>query len=907
MPPRAKVNRTQRVKQRMQNPTAEELAQRERYERAWRATRAFNKLIPQLTSYVRAVARDSSLRVQATAGVTCTDGRTVYIRPPLSLGDDIKHVKSDCNERDKVTRRQLCPACDSREMVMACVYHEVAHIIFGTMVEPTPEGLAPIFDLINEWHPSSVCDHAEKITKQIEQWKAQGDNTYLAYAAGFTESLKLLVNALEDARVNSGMFNARPGTRAMMDANIAEVFELGVEVSTDEEFIRWQDRTLDEQIFIGSFLAASDYHNHLDTLSEDAREVLYSAAIEAYISDVGRCQDIHDIVRVTVDAWRKFQELGHFVLPKCVKQEEMPSISDCESDDGPSGEIDDSESGQTSEDSGGGGSESGDSSEGSSGGSEHSASPDGGGSTTGESGSGVEPELPSEFESESGDSENEAGSAESDERTSPEASGDLDEGESAESSGSGERATSRVDRPSDSQPEDKRTAEQGSSQSDPTAGGDKETGEPSGNSSRLDQHHDGIGSEDSNESNVDSDGNEESDVETDDEDPGTHVDESDRLAEIAKRISLHGLIKKIDPTSNTKEFACGHTERKRVPVPLNEDQHEEESVHEDEEDDEYYEEEMLILVGGVGGQDRELLIAIAQAMRFDSPSVELSGITEVEFPHTRTGWVQNYQYPEKSDPKTFMPNEAVLGQLTMAAKLAFEENRRAKYQSNLKSGRVRGRSLAKRVPDNDPRMFQKKKVPGKRSHHVVIGIDCSGSTNMFTDDQQDRIISRIKRAAFGEAEMLSRLGISFEVWGHSAGEGLNNIADDDTQGWLFAIKRANQAWDSKSKMRLASIGPVSGNVDGHTLEFYRKQAEQSASLQKHIRYYTDGEMPAMNYEDELSVLIREIDYCKKNGINLLSVGIETDSPAEHGFNNVRVDSDADLIKVVQQLQRAVIQ
>src|SRR6266498_4690723 len=82
-------------------------------ERAWRAVRAFNKLTNGLNTYARAVTGNPNVRVKSTHTVSNTDGKTIWIRPPITLGDDTKHDRSVCSERGE-NFRQLCPACDVR-------------------------------------------------------------------------------------------------------------------------------------------------------------------------------------------------------------------------------------------------------------------------------------------------------------------------------------------------------------------------------------------------------------------------------------------------------------------------------------------------------------------------------------------------------------------------------------------------------------------------------------------------------------------------------------------------------------------------------------------------------------------------------------------------------------------------
>jgi hypothetical protein len=75
----------------------------------------------------------------------------------------------------------------------------------------------------------------------------------------------------------------------------------------------------------------------------------------------------------------------------------------------------------------------------------------------------------------------------------------------------------------------------------------------------------------------------------------------------------------------------------------------------------------------------------------------------------------------------------------------------------------------------------------------------------------------------------------------------------------------------------------------------------STATDRIVIYYTDGEMPAENKEEETQILLREIDLYKKYGITLVCVGIQTDSPKQYGLPTVRVDSDDDLVKVIKFL------
>jgi len=130
-------------------------------------------------------------------------------------------------------------------------------------------------------------------------------------------------------------------------------------------------------------------------------------------------------------------------------------------------------------------------------------------------------------------------------------------------------------------------------------------------------------------------------------------------------------------------------------------------------------------------------------------------------------------------------------------------------------------------------------------------------------------------------------------------------------GWMmsldmYVIKDEHEPWDSKCRARLADLGPSGANLDGHSLEFYRKRCEESSATDKIIMYYTDGEMPAENYAEELDLLQENIAKCKRERITLMGVGIGTDSPANHGLDTIQVDGPEDLRKVVKHLGKRLL-
>ena len=152
-----------------------------------------------------------------------------------------------------------------------------------------------------------------------------------------------------------------------------------------------------------------------------------------------------------------------------------------------------------------------------------------------------------------------------------------------------------------------------------------------------------------------------------------------------------------------------------------------------------------------------------------------------------------------------------------------------------------------------------------------------------------------------QATILDRAGIPFAVYAHTGNfhDQYNRSVGMDLE--VYHIKDPKEPWTDKQKERLAAIKSSSANLDGHALEFMRKVCDTRPETDKIIMYYSDGEMPAENYSEELSILTSEITTCKKKGYTLLGVGIRTDSPRAHGLDTVEVHEDSDLIKVVTHL------
>jgi len=179
---------------------------------------------------------------------------------------------------------------------------------------------------------------------------------------------------------------------------------------------------------------------------------------------------------------------------------------------------------------------------------------------------------------------------------------------------------------------------------------------------------------------------------------------------------------------------------------------------------------------------------------------------------------------------------------------------------------------------------------------VVIGLDMSGSTAGGIDEV-------IRAGGFAMAELLSRLGIPFAMYGHSGSRDNPYSYDDKWDLELIHVKNPNEVWDDDAKVRCMSLHGHQCNLDGHTLEFYRRVIQTEHATDKLIMYFTDGAMPYENFDEELAILQKNIQICQRKSIKLVGVGVGNNDPLKYGLDMIRYDRLGDLPKLVDGLAK----
>ena len=883
-------------------------------EQARAAVKAFRSMQPGLSAFARALTGKRAVRVELATGPPRTDGTKIFYRPPIALGLDAKHNRSLCDKRDALTYIMTCPACALREEVLINIYHEISHIAFGSFKATDERDKTQAVERALEEYKGK---YADSIRKRVSEAPLLTKDSYLGLATLISQYLPLLVNVLEDLRIEATMFKARKGTRKMFVASITNVMVEGIE-GEDGIYTKWNSFPLNHQIVGGLYVMATgiNFREHfvpeiVAALEDDVLQGLCKQAVNA--------RSARDTYLLSFPVLARLRELGFCKLPdeeadedeaedkdksdeagdqagdgdqsgeegQSDQKADQPDDNTDQSDDNTDQPDDDTDQPDKED-----GSEDDSSDESGCDSDEDDSNSDQGGKSDGDD---EQEEKDEETDSDGNDSQDSDNKG--DDYGDTELGGSDGTGES-ESGGGADGEGDSTEADSDSVPETDRhsaseesAGQSGASEPDDTSDGDDTSG--SGESEEVDDADD---AEDLyKEDDTDSEGDQDSDAQDSDDDSeavdsGADEGKGGKTLEnnplgmgtpegLPEKISVFGnheyIHEAVADAINNTHYADSDKSAEQVAV------------------------------------DKALDIAIIQGLYFETPSLKVSDVRIFEYenqdkyPGTNAwkGMDQDYGYRQTSyagmreqlgiDCDLDIP-ETVLGPATMQTRRTFDENRRAKNERNLKSGKIRSQALGRRAWSGDERLFQKKTQPGKRSYAVLIGVDISGSTVGVN-------IALAKRAAMAQAELCYRADVNFALWCHTTDNTFNR--DGTITMDMYKIKDFNESWSSPVKERLAKIGSAAGNLDGHSIEYYRREVEKQDATDKIILYYSDGKMPAANYEEELEILQREIKYCRARGIALMGVGIRTDSPARHGLDTFQVNSDNDLIGVTRHLEK----
>jgi len=286
--------------------------------RAARAVHRFSGLCGGLTTVARACTGEPKLQVRPGES-SCTDGKTIWIRPAIELGDNLTHERRLCGRRDPSTKIMFCNACSRDDFVLAIAYHEIAHIAFESFSSAGD-------DRIEAWR-KLASDRGFSKGQIYDRESVAG---HLGVASLVDPQLPWAFNALEDVRVNNLMREERPGFVNMMKAKTSDILDRGID--TPDGKLAWSDQPPHAQAGIAAYSMADETDEAWRAaLDEDAVAIVYDDdEIQKIAADVAEADNTFDSMGLSYKLVNRFRELG--VLPPLPPPEE---------DEGGGGEGDD--------------------------------------------------------------------------------------------------------------------------------------------------------------------------------------------------------------------------------------------------------------------------------------------------------------------------------------------------------------------------------------------------------------------------------------------------------------------------------------------------------------------------------------------------------------------------------------
>lgn len=790
-----------------------------------------------LQSFINGILRDGEKRIIEFNGTgSCTSTDRIFLTPPLNLGVYRVHNKKKCDVYDELGN-SLCSACREQESFMAVALHECAHNVYGSWQEVDWEARDKAK---REWvrnaverriaHPDFAStlkptpgDHTyrsleyefgTRFDTRMEAMKEES-NYFMPLAALLHPWLPVLVNAVEDARVNTLLHSYRAGTTRMFKVRLRNTMEGGIYNPEDGSMNLWKDAPFEAQLCLYGYLEASDYGLIAeDYFSEETKEVWRDGELLRIIDRVPELSTASEAFGLAQEILARMNELGHLLV------EEEESGGGEEDGEEPGG--DPGEDGEPGEDG------------------------DPGSEEDGESPGG---NLAPDEESEDSDDGDGAGEGEGE--------GDPTEGEPGEDGeGSGE----------------------GEGEGDPSKG---KPG-PGGSAEGETTDGDGLGG---------------GGLEGGREKPSTSRQEAVENAREAQR-TLDKLMGHENKSSESLDARMDLDESGEV-------KHDLEPKKEDPD--------------SWGTPNSDMNSAVTQGQHFDKTAGSYAAVSVVklladgrisgtdvipaDWNDLRRAWRSDL---EVENLRSMAEAESSAARAVAELRKIFTNNRAVRTTPNLKAGKIDARTVGRKLKTGRVDVFKKKEVPTNKSYAVVIGLDISGSTGACDTPDRHTRMAHMKAAAYAQAELLHKAGIPFLFWCHTAGY---TYLDGGGYGYdlqFVEIKGWDEKWGELQKKRLRTIRHSRANLDGYTMMAYRRQLDARPEEVGILMYYTDGSMPAENFDEELVVLKNEVKLSKhRNDLQILCVGVLNNEPEEYGLDTVRYDGAQDLSKVVKRLEKAL--
>lgn len=738
---------------------------------------------PGLSRLATVIARKPiKVVITAKASTSSTDGSTIWLKPDISLGAEITHKGRLCGQRDPETELQLCPACARVDESALSFFHEAGHVILGSFDTMEDPDIINIMErTIAERGRSTAGTREAKLLAMLEREKSYGRLTYLRAADVISPYLPMLVNCLEDARVNAGMYAVRPGLEVIFRSDARRIFVEGI-AKEDGSFFHWSGAGPNAQAMIGTYLLAAGYGQLVEQLSPDVQKALKNPRLRLQLMKIERAVSIETVYSAA------------FPVLEALREEGFCTRHDDPKDDPPPRLV--------------------------------LAPPMSGGSS--EEGAGAE--------------------GESDEPSGP-STPEEDSDDKGAGGGAPRLEEAEPEPEPEPQPEEDEKPGGGAAEKEDDEEDEEKDDDASGGGSTEDED------EEDEEDNDDAGAGD--DEEDDDEDDGLSLED---LAELLRTFMGH----EADGSITRPQDEAGDLDYLKAAE----------------------------LQGSIFGDSSPNVYTLNLHV-YGKPIFMPGGENRSE----KLGWNPRLRHHAQEWDEDLGPMPlGALNNAVVKARQVFGANRAIGLTKGLRSGFVDSGRLAQVAAGKD-NVFGRRVFPDERDYFAVIGLDISGST---ADPDTFPIIRQLAGAM---NNLFSRTGVKFATYAHTGyqheewGTSGSSLIDVD----IFQIKSPTEPWGTMQKRALADLTWAAQNLDGHTLEFYRKVAEDQRQKVKLVFYLTDGAMPAENRAEEIVVLRKNVLLCRQAGIHLIGLGLGTDSPKEFGMDTIIFESAADLPRVMTEI------
>ncbi|USH45088.1 CobT-like cobalamin biosynthesis protein [Gordonia phage Camerico] len=833
---------------------------------AYRATQEFMRLAPQLTRYARALSKATTGKengVTVTIGKnTYTNGKKIFIRPPMELANYAEHDTKLCEQRDE-TGALTCPACHKWEDLYASLYHEISHCINGSFnkIEMTASHRDSLEKMLDACAYPELKDY---VLGEYSKCVYISPRHYIDNDLLLTDRIypgsSHMNQAVEDIRVDYLAAEARPGTGEMKFWSQYQTLNRGI-LMTDGSVVKWKDSPEQLQASVAVLFMASG-QEFTDQLSKRVIEIanaldelgmvrIPESKEEVFILSIALCAAINSLSNGEL-----------FPVPGITPP--APSAPPAESgesaDDTESAEPGDAEPGESSAES-------------------DSAEPEGDSGTQGTGESGESQSAPEgDDDAESADN-TESDSSESGDNATD--SDDITESNSEESGGGESGNSAAEDFDEDFGDNDSSGGSTGNMDQDDSTG---EMGGGAGFSPDPNESSEPANSPDPNEG--DSENQASSNQAENSAGEGDSSNQTENSAGGEHEPGENSLSSLESQTVNENETAPAvELTEQQIMEALNQALGHDNDSH-----------DPINYIGNQGGHemkreiDRAMDKATMQAEDFDSFSRDVGKLNVI------TG-NKGPGYSANAGSRVDTGDKAPIASALLKARKVFGDSKLDKYQRNQKAGRLATGKLYKVTTGSD-KVFQKKLRAEGVDFEVVIGLDVSGSTS-------GPPIGKIKSIGYYTAELLHKVGVEFSLYAHTT-SGFGSFWSEGLDQSMHEIKAPRRPWNDASVDKLQSLCAGNGSLDGHNFEFYRKILDKSSAKKKLIIYFTDGSIPETNHEEEVVILNRELELCRANGYAVLAVGVNTDSPKKYGLDTVLVRSGTDVKKVIDEVEKRLV-